>query len=235
MVILFFSVVRYLLLAGIFYIICYAPGLKSLQRFKIQHRNPRRTQIVNELRYSISTVIIFSLMGLIVFELYCNDLTTIYLNPNKYGVSYLMISLIGLILVHDCYFYWTHRLLHTKWLFRRVHKIHHLSINPTPWAAYSFHPIEALLQSIIILPMVTIFPVHIGVFLLFTFIVLIMNVLGHLGYEFYPSHFKKSLPGRWLTSSTHHNLHHQHGSKNFGYYFTFWDVLMVTLKNDARN
>ena len=35
---------------------------------------------------------------------------------------------------NDVFFYWTHRLLHTKWLYTHVHKIHHESFNPDPWA-----------------------------------------------------------------------------------------------------
>jgi sterol desaturase/sphingolipid hydroxylase (fatty acid hydroxylase superfamily) len=232
LIIAVFSFSRYLLIAGICYLICYSPGVRSLRRFKIQPCRPHRKQVINELKYSLSTVVIFSLMGLLIFHLYCAGFTTIYLEVKERGFFYLAASLLGLIVVHDSYFYWTHRLLHTRWFFRHVHAVHHLSTNPTPWAAYSFHPLEAMMQSFILLPMVTLFPIHLGILILFTFIVLMMNVLGHLGYEFYPARFKSTLAGKWLTSSTHHNLHHQHGSKNFGYYFIIWDLLMATLKDN---
>ena len=32
---------------------------------------------------------------------------------------------ICLLLLHDAYFYWCHRLLHVPWLFRNVHAVHH--------------------------------------------------------------------------------------------------------------
>ena len=233
LVIVGFALGRYFVLAGSFYILCYFPGLKSLRKFKIQPKDPTKYQVKRELIYSISTIIVFSSIGLFAYYLYMEGLTTIYLDADRHGYVYLTLSFAGLVLIHDAYFYWTHRLLHVTWLFKKIHFVHHQSFNPTPWAAYAFHPLEALLESLIIIPFVTIWPIHLGVLLLFTFLVLFMNVIGHLGYEFLPKTFRSNSIGRWITSSTHHNLHHQFGRTNFGYYFTFWDWLMVTLNKET--
>jgi lathosterol oxidase len=40
---------------------------------------------------------------------------------------------------------WVHRLLHTKWLYRNVHKVHHQSVNPNPLSGLSMHPLESAL------------------------------------------------------------------------------------------
>lgn len=32
----------------------------------------------------------------------------------------------------------------------------------------------------------------------------------------------------WLTTTTHHDLHHSEGNHNFGLYFTWWDRWMGT-------
>jgi hypothetical protein len=52
-----------------------------------------------------------------------------------------------MVLMHDAYFYWTHRLMHHPRLFRIFHRAHHLSASPTPWAAYSFSVPEAFVQA----------------------------------------------------------------------------------------
>ena len=41
------------------------------------------------------------------------------------GLVSLVATVVALDVLHDAWFYWTHRLLHTKALFRRVHSMHH--------------------------------------------------------------------------------------------------------------
>jgi sterol desaturase/sphingolipid hydroxylase (fatty acid hydroxylase superfamily) len=185
-----------------------------------------------ELVHSLSTICVFSVVGLVVYFLYINGNTTIYTDIKQHSWPYLFFSLLLMVLIQDSYFYWTHRLLHTRWFLKKIHVVHHRSTNPTPWAAYSFHPLEAFIESVIVFPFVTIFPVHIFVFLSFTFLMMLTNVIGHLGFEFIPNKIRNSRIGSCLTSSTHHNQHHQRGNRNFGYYFTFWDRMMRTLHNN---
>ncbi len=232
LVVVAFTTGRYVLLTGIAFLLCYKPGLKRLKKFKIQPAIPAKKQMRYELFFSFSTIGIFSMIGITVYLLYINGYTTIYTNIHKHSWGYFFLSLVIMVILHDTYFYWTHRLLHKRWFFKKIHTVHHRSANPTPLAAYSFHPFEALLQTLIVFPFVTIWPVNIFAFLLFTFLVLVTNVIGHLGFEFIPRKFRNSSPGNLLTSSTHHNLHHQKSNKNFGYYFTFWDKLMKTLQNE---
>ena len=59
--------------------------------------------------------------------------------PEKNGFRELnligfTISIIVLYLWQDFHFYWTHRMLHTKWLYKKVHKVHHESYNPGPFS-----------------------------------------------------------------------------------------------------
>src|SRR5262249_4171750 len=44
------------------------------------------------------------------------------------------ISLIGSLLVFDTWFYWGHRLIHSRLLFTRVHAWHHTCRTPTVWS-----------------------------------------------------------------------------------------------------
>lgn len=235
LVIFLIALGRYLFLAGSAYLICYRPGIKPLNRYKIQPRPPKEKQIKNELLFSLSTVSIFSLVGIIVYFLYRTGRTTIYLDINEHGWLYFFCSLVIMIVLHDIYFYFTHRLLHTPWLLRNIHVVHHRSVNPTPLAAYCFHPVEAVLEALIVFPFVTVLPVNLLAFLLFTFLVLLMNVMGHLGFEFMPQRIRSSKVGKFFTSSTHHNLHHQKASKNYGYYFTWCDQLFNTIQKNTFN
>ncbi|MDB5704262.1 MAG: sterol desaturase, partial [Sphingomonas bacterium] len=42
------------------------------------------------------------------------------------------------------------------------------------------------------------------------------------------SGFTRSPLTGWLTTTTHHDLHHSEGRHNFGLYFTWWDRWMGT-------
>ena len=132
--------------------------------------------------------------------------------------------------MHDTYFYWSHRLSH-KFYHLKIHHAHHKSRIPTAWTSFSFHPVEALLQAIIIPAMVFFIPVHLSVLLIVLTIMTAFGLTNHLGYEIYPSFFERKLS---LITARHHQVHHSHLSKNFGLYFTFWDKWMGTEHHGAE-
>ncbi len=223
---------RYVLIAGPAYLVFWKWLRERLHHRRIQQRFPQRKIVQQEFLWSLSTFLIFSILGGFVFWFKKHGYTMGYRRIEDLGWAYYWVSIGLMILVHDAYFYWTHRMMHHKALFRYFHRVHHLSHNPSPWAAFSFHPLEAIVEAGIIWVIVFLIPHHIsaiGVFLLF---MTVMNVLGHLGYELYPRGFTKSAVGQWLTTSTHHNMHHHKGKGNFGLYFNWWDRWCGTLHHE---
>lgn len=136
---------------------------------------------------------------------------------------------LGLVLIiHDTYFYWSHRLAHHPRVFRFVHRVHHESRNPSPFAALAFHPSEALLQAVWAVPVARALPIPSSVWLVFAFVAMFINVLGHCGVELYPRSWATHPVLGWLNTATAHNQHHLTLHRNFGLYFTFWDRVMGT-------
>lgn len=221
---------RYFLIAGIGYFLFYVVYRKTFSHRKIQVAFPSSYRIWMDILYSISTLLIYCVTSWIVFQLYETGFTHIYTDIHQFGYTYFFVSLVLMVVLHDAYFYWTHRAMHVSGMLRITHRIHHQSHNPTPWSAFSFHPVEALISIGIIPIIVWLVPCHpYALFAFLTFMTLI-NVMGHLGYELFPKWMMKHKVGMWQNTSTYHNIHHQLSSVNFGLYFTFWDRIMGTFK-----
>ena len=158
-----------------------------------------------------------------------------YFEVSDHGWGWFMVSIVLALLVHDTYFYWTHRLMHLPRLFPLFHRIHHLSNNPSPWAAYSFAPAEAVLQAGIFPLMVMILPIHPLAFVLFTLWQILFNVVGHTGFEFHPRWLMKTPLWFFLNTPTNHVMHHETMRGNYGLYFNIWDRLMGTSHPDYES
>lgn len=222
---------RYFLIAGIAFLIFYVLFDKRFLGRKIQSKIPKLADHKRDVFYSIITIIIFGALPVIFLE---NDkirpYTQLYQNIDQYGWVYFFLAFPLMILIHDAYFYWTHRIMHHPKLFKLFHLIHHKSTSPTPWTAYSFHPLEAVVETGIFVVIIFIMPVHQIHLAVFFTIVFVYNVYGHLGYELFSPKFHKSLVGKWISTGTAHNMHHQFFKGNYGLYFLFWDRWMGTLR-----
>lgn len=228
LIVLFNISIRYLLFTGSFYLFFYVWRNKRYWYAKIQQRYPEKKHIILEIKHSFVTILIFGAVILSVIWAGKHGLTQVYAPINKYGYLYYFFSIGLMIVLHDTYFYWTHRLMHWKPLFKLAHKTHHLSTNPTPFAAYAFHPIEALIEVGIIPLIAFTIPHHASAITIFSLYSLLLNVTGHLGYELFPKGFASHKIFKWHNTSTHHNMHHRLVKCNYGLYFNFWDRLMKT-------
>jgi lathosterol oxidase len=226
--VIFNIVSRYLLFTGSFYLVFYVWKHKRFWMAKIQQRYPEKKNILNEIKYSFITMLIFG--GVILLTIWAgrHSLTRVYAPLDKYGYLYYFLSILLMIVLHDTYFYWTHRAMHWKPLFKVMHKTHHLSVNPTPFAAYAFHPLEALVEVGIIPLIAFTIPHHASAITVFSLYALLLNVMGHLGYELFPKGFASHWLFKWHNTSTHHNMHHRLVKCNYGLYFNFWDRVMHT-------
>ncbi|AKP25347.1 Fatty acid hydroxylase family protein [Leptospira interrogans serovar Manilae] len=220
--------IRYLLFSGISFWVVWILFEKKFFHKLIQGKKPAKENIIHEVKYSFVTFFIFALSGVFVVWAKRNGYNRIYENVEDYGVLYLIFSLLALIFLHDFYFYWTHRMMHHKFLFKHVHLAHHKSINPSPWAAFSFHPLEAIIEAGIVPIVSFVLPLHPGVMIVFFVYMTSLNVLGHLSYEFFPSWFLRNKFTNWHNTATHHNMHHKYVNCNYSLYFNFWDKIMRT-------
>jgi sterol desaturase/sphingolipid hydroxylase (fatty acid hydroxylase superfamily) len=113
--------------------------------------------------------------------------------------------------IHEVHFFVIHRAIHTKWLYKWIHSIHHNSVNPSPFSSLSMHPVEAFLYHAVALwhlvipsnPIVALFQLHMAGF---------GAINGHLGFEKLELTDTLSMDSHAYT----HYLHHKHFEVNYG-------------------
>jgi sterol desaturase/sphingolipid hydroxylase (fatty acid hydroxylase superfamily) len=213
--------VRYLLTSGLF-------AAWTRRRFPGRLAGQGR-QIRAEIGWSLASAAIYGVpAGIVAWGWQERGWTRIYSDATAFSTWWLPASLLVYLLLHDAWFYWTHRLMHRPWWYKRIHAVHHTSRPPTAWAAMSFHPWEAISGALVIPALVFLVPIHVAVLGGVLAIMTLMGVTNHMGWEMFPARVVHGKLGKWLITASHHELHHQKYRCNYGLYFRHWDRLFGT-------
>lgn len=184
----------------------------------------KNVNIKRDIRRSVESSVVFAGMITIVIWGIQNDRASIYYDFYKYPFWYGPISLLLFLGLQDTYFYWTHRLMHSIY-FKEVHFAHHESRNTSAWTSFAFHPVEALIQAVFLPVFLFTIPIHFSYLFLGLLIMSLFGITNHLEKEIYPQFLESRL---FVITSQHHQKHHKQVNKNFGLFFTFWDLVMKT-------
>ena len=197
---------------------------------RLSKRDPSAKIIRHEITLSTISAFIYAAPAAIVIEMWKAGGTALYSGAIEglAGWGYIAFTALLYLFVQDTWFYWTHRIMHHKNLFALTHAGHHKSIQPTPWASFSFDPLEAV-SSAWLLPVMALFvPLHVGVALALLMIMTINAVFNHAGWEVYPQKWINGWFGKVFITASHHNVHHTKFTGNYGLYFRFWDYVAGT-------
>lgn len=205
-----------------FYLYFYHFNRHQLNHRKFNPNFPDKETIQQEFKLTILAGFSFVIWDLLAYISYRKGFTLIYTDLSDYSLFYTIISFPILMLLHDTYFYWTHRYMHSKegrWI---KHSTHHAFKNPTPWSSFSISFQEGLVQMFFHFLIVHILPLHPIVIALYLVGTFITNLMGHSGYRFSK---KRSVI---FSDSECHYLHHRHNKYFYGLYFRFWDQWLKT-------
>ncbi len=124
---------------------------------------------------------------------------------------YLALLTLVVPVIHEFHFFCIHRLIHTDFLYKWVHSVHHNSNNPSPWSSLSMHPVEHLLYFSTMFyhlilpshPVIALYQLHMAGF---------GAVPGHVGFD------KVELTKDTAIDSHAyiHYLHHKYFEVNYG-------------------
>jgi len=225
-----FDLGRYLIAASALSLVLWLAGSWAETR-RIQNRRARRADYLREITSSFRTVFFFAITGLATVLLIEAGIIRMY--EGSYNAGTFIVQLVAITVAHDTYFYWMHRALHHRRLFRATHLHHHKSRTPTPWAAYSFSSWEAVTEAaftplfLLVVSLAGVAFIDYAIFIDLDWMIA-RHVIGHAGVEVHPAGWVDNKWLDWLTTTTHHDLHHSEGRHNFALYFTWWDRWMGT-------
>ena len=228
--VMYFDFTRYAIAAGAMFGFLLIFRVWAENR-RIQQRRAARHDYFREILSSLRTVFFFGVTTLATLAL--SRIGIIKFEASEFPLWLVLVQAAAIILAHDAWFYWTHRAMHSKMLFRPVHLHHHKSRTPTPFTAYSFTWLEAIIEAAF-MPLFLLATSLMGfaftglALLLFIWIQISRNVMQHAGVEIHPAGWGDSKWTDWISTTTHHDLHHSGGNHNFGFYFTWWDRWMGT-------
>ena len=192
-------------------------------------------QIRREIGWSLASALIYGVpAGIVAWGWHTQGWTRIYTDVHAYPLWWWPLSILACLLIHDGWFYWTHRAMHAPRPFRIAHAVHHASRAPTAWAAMAFHPWEAITGAIVIPLLVFLLPIHVAALGVVLTIMTVMGITNHMGWELFPRAIVAGPAGRWLITASHHQRHHQDYGCNYGLYFRFWDRFCGTDRGLGR-
>ncbi|MBD2842265.1 sterol desaturase family protein [Erythrobacter rubeus] len=228
--VLYFDLGRYLIAAGGMTILLFVFGSWAKARRIQRDRTAKRSDYIREVASSFRTILVFAVVTLAT--LVGREFGVIKLSLQEAPLITVAWHFALIVVAHDAWFYWIHRAMHSKALFRATHLHHHKSRTPTPWTAYSFTTIEAVLE-VAFVPLFLLVTSQLGIayagFAIFLYLwhQIIRNVMAHAGSELFPAGWVDNPLTDWIATTTHHDLHHSSGY-NYGFYFTWWDRWMGT-------
>lgn len=156
--------------------------------------------------------------------------STLYFDPLEHGFAWLVASAIVTYFVIDAGLYYSHRVLHGRWLFRHVHRWHHRYTAPVIFTTTAVHPVEFLIfQAFVMLPVVVV-PVHWAVYVLVVAYTYLIGMIDHCG-------IRVRWPLPLHSGNDFHDDHHVHFHCNYGHHTQIFDVLHDTVhqgKNTRR-
>ena len=127
------------------------------------------------------------------------------------------IGILGYVVWYDFWFYILHRFIfHTKFGMKHVHYVHHVFKDPILPVRNIFSLFEiTVLELVGIIPLM-LFPYSaLAMFISHDVFITGINMLNHLGYETFPAGFTKHPLFKYITTSTHHSIHHSQCKTNY--------------------
>ena len=196
---------------------------------KIQDRKHKWSNIRYELFWSALNVATTAIV-LKTFSAWLVSNGYLTTDPSPVAWYVILFEFMLYFFVFDLWFYTAHRIMHIEPIYSWTHKIHHRSMLPNPLSSTSMHPIEGVIEGLIIPLFLAAFTVHEATMMFIIPFATLMGLYVHCGYEMMPKWWYKTWATRWFISPMFHDQHHLYVTCNYGGYTTIWDFVFKTVR-----
>lgn len=162
------------------------------------------------------------------------------INKNKIGLLQqtampFWFNLVLTLITMDFFMYWWHRFNHTKKIFWRFHRFHHLDEKMNTTTALRFHIVELLFSNFFKALFFLMMGVSFSPVLIYEIIFFIVVLIHHSNINI--SHNFDMIYRKIFSSPLMHRIHHSNKQKetdtNYGSVFSFWDKFFYTYKKEV--
>lgn len=198
------------------------------ERWRVYRRALAPGQLRSEARAAVGVVAVDALLITAFRAVYESRMV-----PFSPGVALLTYA--WMFVGFEVWFYVTHRLLHTRALYR-LHAQHHVAQVTDPLTSLSFSMAERLILmgggfGLVILAM-QFMPVTRSAVMAYVLTNYALNVFGHGNTEWLPERFVSSWAGRLFFTPTFHALHHARYQGHYGLFTPVLDRWLGTAFDD---
>ena len=204
-------------LYGFLYSVC-------ITKYKLFVNNKIQTKIINYdilvsrlplVCFNVFVLIVLNVVGITFFDhLFLRDYNSI---------ARSLVEVFFVLLVDDFFFYILHRVMHeNKYIYKKIHKIHHRANVPIPFEYIYVHPLEWM--SGMIGPFVGMILMGGISFESYCFYLIIRNIHEiHIHSGLKTAYFFRFFP--FYGINEHHDIHHSKRDGNYASTFIIWDII----------
>ncbi|MFP2926259.1 sterol desaturase family protein [Pyxidicoccus sp. 3LG] len=198
------------------------------ERWRVYRRSLAPGQLRSEARAALGVVLCDALLVTAFRIVYESRMV-------PFSVGAALLTYAWMFVGFEVWFYVSHRLLHTRALYR-FHAQHHVAQVTDPLTSLSFSMVERLVLmgggfGLVILAM-QVMPVTLAGVMAYILTNYALNVFGHGNTEWLPERFVSSPAGRLFFTPTFHALHHARYQGHYGLFTPILDRWLGTAFDD---
>eukprot|EP00039_Didymoeca_costata_P001955 m.56557 g.56557 ORF g.56557 m.56557 type:complete len:445 (-) comp11044_c0_seq2:97-1431(-) len=174
---------------------------------KFQEKQPSLGMMIHNIWYTCLGALQWTAWEVVFMHAFANGYLPYISDKDSFSSPGNILRMIGYTILipvwREFHFYWAHRMLHMRVLYKYVHSLHHRNIDPEPFSGLAMHPVEHLYYFSTIAPSLYLLmsPFH---FMWNGMHAVISPAAAHSGWE-----------DHWQSDQLHY-LHHARFECNYG-------------------